>query len=213
LAGFGLSLAKWTLIVKRSTDLVRDENAWLWWLVLAFGFLICIRAMLQFRQIKQSWPQLSGQARERLFFFYWFLWWTSTSTLICFVLYLVLYFILLHCTMLYFTSLYCSQLYLLSCSLLYQCNYIFVYYCTVLLFRIPLYDLIPKKYGCTTVNLFTIPLSHTSILVDVKCFTRGFCHNVTLYHICNTIIPKVKIWHQWNTWKLHVIVLQIWDTI
>lgn len=43
LAGFGLSLAKWTLIVKRSTDLVRDENAWLWWLVLAFGFLICIR--------------------------------------------------------------------------------------------------------------------------------------------------------------------------
>ena len=91
LAGFGLSLAKWTLIVKRSTDLVRDENAWLWWLVLAFGFLICIRcaqhsivtklwkliqsfafrAMVQFRQIKRSWPHLSTQARERLFFFYW----------------------------------------------------------------------------------------------------------------------------------------------
>ena len=94
LAGFGLSLAKWTLIVKRSTDLVRDENAWLWWLVLAFGFLICIRsaclslvtailttlyksthfsvfrAMVQFRQIKRSWPHLSTQARERLFFFY-----------------------------------------------------------------------------------------------------------------------------------------------
>jgi len=70
LAGFGLSLAKWTLIVKRSTDLIRDENAWLWWLVLAFGFLICIRAMFQFRQIKQSWPNLSTQARERLFFFY-----------------------------------------------------------------------------------------------------------------------------------------------
>jgi len=70
LAGFGLSLAKWTLIVKRSTDIVRDENAWLWWLVLAFGFLICVRAMVQFRQIKQSWPHLSTQARERLFFFY-----------------------------------------------------------------------------------------------------------------------------------------------
>jgi len=70
LAGFGLSLAKWTLIVKRSTDLVRDENAWLWWLVLAFGFLICIRAMVQFRQIKRSWPNLSTHARERLFFFY-----------------------------------------------------------------------------------------------------------------------------------------------
>ena len=49
LAGFGLSLAKWTLIVKRSTELVRDENAWLWWLVLAFGFLICVRACTQVR--------------------------------------------------------------------------------------------------------------------------------------------------------------------
>merc|ERR1712013_496730 len=32
LAGFGLSLSKWTLIVQRSTDMIRDENAWLWWL-------------------------------------------------------------------------------------------------------------------------------------------------------------------------------------
>ena len=47
LAGFGLSLSKWTLIVKRSTELVRDENAWLWWLVLSFGFLICVRACTQ----------------------------------------------------------------------------------------------------------------------------------------------------------------------
>jgi len=70
LAGFGLSLAKWTLIVKRSTELVRDENAWLWWLVLAFGFLICVRACTQFIQIKRSWRHLSSAARERLFFFY-----------------------------------------------------------------------------------------------------------------------------------------------
>ena len=88
LAGFGLSLAKWTLIVKRSTELVRDENAWLWWLVLAFGFLICVRACTQVRsypqseshmvlkssfqfiQIKRSWRHLSSSARERLFFFY-----------------------------------------------------------------------------------------------------------------------------------------------
>ena len=28
------------------------------------------RAMVQFRQIKRSWPHLSTQARERLFFFY-----------------------------------------------------------------------------------------------------------------------------------------------
>ena len=70
LAGFGLSLAKWTLIVKRNTELVRDENAWLWWLVLAFGFLICVRACTQFIQIKRSWRHLSTSARERLFFFY-----------------------------------------------------------------------------------------------------------------------------------------------
>jgi len=70
LAGFGLSLAKWTLIVKRSTELVRDENAWLWWLVLSFGFLICVRACTQFIQIKRSWRHLSSSARERLFFFY-----------------------------------------------------------------------------------------------------------------------------------------------
>ena len=84
LAGFGLSLSKWTLIVKRSTQLVRDENAWLWWLVLAFGFLICVRACtqvtstavhtvlttFQYVQIKRSWRHLSSAARERLFFFY-----------------------------------------------------------------------------------------------------------------------------------------------
>jgi len=70
LAGFGLSLAKWTLIVKRSTDLVRTENAWLWWLVLGFGFLICTRACVQYLQIKKTWRQLSRSARERLFFFY-----------------------------------------------------------------------------------------------------------------------------------------------
>merc|ERR1711892_195360 len=70
LAGFGLSLSKWTLIVQRSTDLVHEENAWLWWLVLAFGFLICVRACTQFVQIKRSWRHLSSSARERLFFFY-----------------------------------------------------------------------------------------------------------------------------------------------
>lgn len=70
LAGFGLSLAKWTLIVKRSTDLVRSENAWLWWLVLGFGFLVCTRACIQYLQIKKTWRQLSRSARERLFFFY-----------------------------------------------------------------------------------------------------------------------------------------------
>lgn len=70
LAGFGLSLVKWTLIVKRSTEIVRTENAWLWWLVLGFGFLICTRTCIQYLQIKKTWRHLSRSARERLFFFY-----------------------------------------------------------------------------------------------------------------------------------------------
>jgi len=37
LSGFGLSLAKWTLIVKHSTELASRENSWLWWLIMAFG--------------------------------------------------------------------------------------------------------------------------------------------------------------------------------
>jgi hypothetical protein len=37
LSGFGLSLAKWTLIVKHSTDFASRENSWLWWLIMAFG--------------------------------------------------------------------------------------------------------------------------------------------------------------------------------
>ncbi len=37
LAGFGLSLAKWTLIVKHSTDLASGTNNWLWWLIMSFG--------------------------------------------------------------------------------------------------------------------------------------------------------------------------------
>lgn len=48
LSGFGLSLAKWTLIVKHSTDLASHENSWLWWLIMAFGFLICVRALVQY---------------------------------------------------------------------------------------------------------------------------------------------------------------------
>ncbi|KAH8415719.1 hypothetical protein KR222_010757 [Zaprionus bogoriensis] len=70
LSGFGLSLAKWTLIVKHSTDLASHENSWLWWLICAFGFLIAIRAMIQYVSIKRSWRLLSASAQERLLFFY-----------------------------------------------------------------------------------------------------------------------------------------------
>ncbi|XP_028034596.1 NEDD4 family-interacting protein 2 isoform X2 [Bombyx mandarina] len=70
LAGFGLSLAKWTLIVKQSTDLASHDNSWLWWLIMAFGILICLRAIIQYLNIKRGWRLLSGTAQERLLFFY-----------------------------------------------------------------------------------------------------------------------------------------------
>ena len=112
LSGFGLSLTKWTLIVKRSADLssafsgrrshhhggspvaadldgssdgtgssssifdnvnsssAADTNSWLWWLIMAFGLLICVRAIVQYLHIKRAWSGLSTAARERLFFFY-----------------------------------------------------------------------------------------------------------------------------------------------
>ncbi|EZA49911.1 NEDD4 family-interacting protein 1-like protein [Ooceraea biroi] len=70
LAGFGLSLTKWTLIVKHSTDLASRENSWLWWLIMAFGVLICVRAIIQYLNIKRGWRLLSGTAQERLLFFY-----------------------------------------------------------------------------------------------------------------------------------------------
>ncbi|XP_034952488.1 NEDD4 family-interacting protein 1 [Chelonus insularis] len=70
LAGFGLSLTKWTLIVKHSTDLASRANFWLWWLIMALGILICIRAITQYLNIKRGWKLLSGSAQERLLFFY-----------------------------------------------------------------------------------------------------------------------------------------------
>ncbi|XP_058807891.1 NEDD4 family-interacting protein 1-like isoform X2 [Phymastichus coffea] len=70
LSGFGLSLTKWTLIVKHSTDLASRENSWLWWLIMAFGMLICVRAIIQYLNIKRGWRLLSGSAQERLLFYY-----------------------------------------------------------------------------------------------------------------------------------------------
>ncbi|XP_076320968.1 NEDD4 family-interacting protein 1-like [Tachypleus tridentatus] len=70
LAGLGLSLAKWTLIVKHSTDFVSSENEWLWWIIMAFGILICARSCLQYVQVKREWRLLNPLRRERLYFFY-----------------------------------------------------------------------------------------------------------------------------------------------
>jgi len=70
LAGFGLSLAKWTLIVKHSTDFASgSDNTWLWWLFTTFGLIVCMRAIFQYLHIKRSWSSLSISARERLFFY------------------------------------------------------------------------------------------------------------------------------------------------
>lgn len=70
LSGFGLSLAKWTLIVKHSTDLASKDNSWLWWLIMTFGLIICIRAILQYLSIKRGWRMLTASHQERLLFFY-----------------------------------------------------------------------------------------------------------------------------------------------
>ncbi|XP_033222061.1 NEDD4 family-interacting protein 1-like [Belonocnema kinseyi] len=70
LSGFGLSLTKWTLIVKHSTDLASRENSWLWWLIMAFGVLICVRAIIQYLNIKRGWRLLSGSPQEHFLFFY-----------------------------------------------------------------------------------------------------------------------------------------------
>lgn len=70
LSGFGLSLTKWTLIVKHSTDLASHDNGWLWWLIMTFGLIICIRAILQYLSIKRGWRMLTASHQERLLFFY-----------------------------------------------------------------------------------------------------------------------------------------------
>ncbi|XP_014664601.1 PREDICTED: NEDD4 family-interacting protein 1-like [Priapulus caudatus] len=69
LAGFGLSLIKWTLIVKHSTDLV-SGNYWVWWLMMVCGFIIFFRGCTQYLRVKQQWARLTANAREQYIFFY-----------------------------------------------------------------------------------------------------------------------------------------------
>jgi len=71
LAGFGLSLAKWTYILEHNTQLGSiNGNYWLWWLLMAFGILICVRAVIQYLCIKREWHRLSRPSQERVVFFY-----------------------------------------------------------------------------------------------------------------------------------------------
>ncbi|KAK2716173.1 NEDD4 family-interacting protein 1-like [Artemia franciscana] len=61
LSGLGLSLVKWALIVKQHTDLISDENRWLWYLLLMLGLTLCIRATVIYQCIKTAWHR-----RERV---------------------------------------------------------------------------------------------------------------------------------------------------
>lgn len=57
LSGFGLSLAKWTLIVQHSTDLASKDNSWLWWLIMTFGKFVCKQKSPLVLPLKQFvWP-------------------------------------------------------------------------------------------------------------------------------------------------------------
>jgi phosphoglycerol transferase MdoB-like AlkP superfamily enzyme len=59
LAGFGLSIVKWVLIVK-SNDWatgVADDDSWIWWLMMAFGMLISCSGFLHYISIKQKWSR------------------------------------------------------------------------------------------------------------------------------------------------------------
>ena len=97
LAGFGLSLAKWTLIVKHSTDFASgSDNTWLWWLFTAFGMIVCMRAIFQvhinnfsfgYRTHLGSWvhyPKVIPFKFKITFFFFQYLHikrsWSSLST-------------------------------------------------------------------------------------------------------------------------------------
>ncbi|XP_028409360.1 NEDD4 family-interacting protein 2-like [Dendronephthya gigantea] len=56
LSGFGLSLIKWVFILKHSKcckDLA-FEDAWLWWLIALLGWLVFIRGILVYAQVKKN---------------------------------------------------------------------------------------------------------------------------------------------------------------
>lgn len=69
LSGFGLSLVKWTLIVKHSTDLA-EGNYWFWWLLMLCGFAIFFRGSTQYLRIKHQWNRLTEHTREQYIYLY-----------------------------------------------------------------------------------------------------------------------------------------------
>lgn len=70
LAGFGLSLAKWAVIVRHSTVLAPQTNTWLLWLIIVLGLVICMRAVLQYLNAKREWQHASEASRHRFLLFH-----------------------------------------------------------------------------------------------------------------------------------------------
>nr|BDV50218.1 MAG: NEDD4 family-interacting protein 1-like [Chiromantes dehaani nimavirus] len=63
-AGFGFSLAMWTVIVTNRTK-VPD---WLLCVIMALCVLICMKAILHYIYVKRKWHQVSHNTRHRLFY-------------------------------------------------------------------------------------------------------------------------------------------------
>ncbi|KAF2357143.1 hypothetical protein FHG87_012103 [Trinorchestia longiramus] len=70
LAGFGLSLAKWALIMRHSAVLAKETNNWLLWLIMLLGVVISMRSVLQYVKAKREWQRASTASRHRFLLFH-----------------------------------------------------------------------------------------------------------------------------------------------
>lgn len=72
LAGFGLSMVKWVIIVKQRNwggDFAGDT--WLWWLLILLGVMIFFRGCLQYLRVKRQWKQVNhGTSHGRMYFIF-----------------------------------------------------------------------------------------------------------------------------------------------
>ncbi|KAL0973753.1 hypothetical protein UPYG_G00210470 [Umbra pygmaea] len=73
ISGFGLSLIKWVLIVRFSTYFPGyfDGQYWLWWVFLAFGFMLFVRGFVNYSRVrKMADPTYATLPRTRVLFIY-----------------------------------------------------------------------------------------------------------------------------------------------
>ncbi|XP_050444029.1 NEDD4 family-interacting protein 2-like [Adelges cooleyi] len=69
--GFGLALAKWTIIVNINNELAGTKNrtiTWMCWLLWSLGLVVSIRFLIQYKKIKRYWRLFSELDRERLLY-------------------------------------------------------------------------------------------------------------------------------------------------